>query len=147
MHCSPYNVEFTEIYDLTLDYLAENSDIRFYEVRFWDRSSDDRLYIDGELYRTSEPIARALTMQFLWDYDGNRIKDLFIKSVWGSGIATFALDVIDLSTNELKNIYTAVNDSRISFDGSNVCVNDEIITYKDGEFGCEGLDEENRVML
>ena len=153
---SSAQAEFTEVYDLTSDYLAENSDIRLYKIsiRYDDKVegwSNPYLYFEGDLYFMNTPPPSTLKMAFLWDYDGNGIKDLFIKSIWGSGIGNLALNVIDLSKGkkEFINICTGYDDSyyepgsapRVSFDGNNVYVNDKIITYKDGVFSCEGFDD------
>ena len=156
---SPSQLEFTEVYDWTSDYLAENSDIRFYEIgqinplelekaRTWYRYYYN---IGGDLYCGWHTLTGLPRMLFLWDYDGNGIKDLFIKSIWGDGIGHLALNVIDLSKSkkEFINICTGYADSyyepgsapRVSFDGNNVYVNDKIITYKDGVFSCEGFDD------
>ena len=147
---------------MTSDYLAENSDIRFYEIgqinplelekaRTWYRSYYN---IGGDLYCGWHTLTGLPRMLFLWDYDRNGVKYLVIKNIFGSGILYVSLDLIDLSTKELVHIYAASgpeinspDDVRVSFDGSNVYVNDEIITYKDGVFSCEGFDEKVRAIL
>ena len=75
----------------------------------------------------------------LWDYDGNGVNDLVSYDTFGSGIPYLGVFVTDLTTMERFIVYTRnlLSEPGFSFDfdGENIYLDGEKLTYSDGEFG------------
>lgn len=131
-----YNTDnITGIYNITPQaILEEDPDLEIFLVK---DGGHCFLTFKGEIYRY-DTFGGYHYRLVLWDYDGNGVKDLVSYHSWGSGISRRSVSVTDLTTMET---YTVV--SRIvppfpgfsfAFDGENVFIDGEKLTYSDGGF-------------
>ena len=131
-----YNTSnITGIYNITPQaILEEKPDLEIFLVK---DGYHCFLTFKGEIYRY-DTFGGYHYRLVLWDYDGNGVKDLVSYHSWGSGISRLSVSITDLTTMET---YTVV--SRIvppfpgfsfAFDGENVFIDGEKLTYSDGSF-------------
>ena len=96
----------------------------------------------GEIYRY-DTFGGYHHFLVLWDYDGNGVKDIVSYDTYGSGITRLGVFVKDLTTMESISVYTRNILSgpgfSFDFDGENIYLDGEKLTYSDGAFRCGGL--------
>ena len=96
----------------------------------------------GEIYRY-DTFGGYHHFLALWDYDGNGVKDIVSYDTFGSGIPHLGVFVKDLTTMESINVYTRniLSEPGFSFDfdGKNIYIDGEKLTYSDGKFHCGDL--------
>ncbi len=118
--------------------LTEEPDLELFYVKDGDHCF---MMYKGEIYRY-ETFGGYHHRLALWDYDDNGVKDLVSYYSWGSGILRFSVSVTDLTTMKGHTIITRDafgTGFSFDFDGENVYIDGEILTYSDGEFHCGDL--------
>ncbi|MBO4326703.1 MAG: hypothetical protein J5950_05490 [Clostridia bacterium] len=80
---------------------------------------------------------------YLWDYDGNGVKDLFEYYTFGSGMYYLGCSLLDLATFESKLLITrngtAGEKLTVNLENGDIFVDDVKLEYSDGRFNIDML--------
>ena len=99
---------------------------------------------DGMLYRFNTYSGFHMKM-FLWDYDGNGKKDILSYYSFGSGIARYGLEVLNLTTGRMIDIWEEKYPYTVELRNGKPYVEGEELTYRSGVFTCGDLiNKENK---
>lgn len=119
--------------------LEENPDLELFYIK---EGYHCFMMYKGEIYRY-ETFGGYHHQLVLWDYDGNGVKDLVSYCSYGSGVSYLSVGITDLTTMKAQPIITRgilwEPGFSFAFDGENVYINGEKLTYSNGEFHCGEL--------
>lgn len=139
-----YNTDNIEkIYNITPQSIK---DVRPDVELFYDQNTEF-LKIGNEIYRFGT-FGGYYHQMYMWDYDGNGVKDLVMRHSQGSGISSMRVSLFDLTKKvsrgicgtsmlSYESIDSFMNSLKTEFINGSVYINGNVLTYQNGNFHCD----------